>query len=534
MAARVRATMGATLAVALGVASCLGACGSAAPAKPSVVPMADVIPAPVSAHPDPGADFSLTAATVLVSPGGAATTPTDWLAALLRRGTGFSLPVVAPGGHASSRIVLKVDGSDPTIGDHGYILEISNSQVLIRANAGEGLFDGAETLRQLLPATIETAHSPGPWAVEGGQITDYPLYPWRGASLDVARHFFPVSDVERYIDEVALYKIDVLHLHLSDDQGWRIAISAYPTLTSVGGSTAVGGGTGGYYTQAEYQQIVAYAAGRYITVVPEIDMPGHSNAALASLPQLDCGGKVPPVYTGIDSGISTLCVGTAATGQYVSTVLGKLAAITPGPYIDIGGDEDTLISGSEYDAFVNQAAQTVVADGKIPVGWADIATTDDAQGTTATLPTGTLTEYWNYQSAPPDTGQNSSEKLKLIFAPADHAYLDQKYDPGTTLGLDWAGPVSVEQAYDWEPTDYGVPSGEIEGVEAALWSETLTSMADIEYMAFPRLPGIAEIAWSPPSTHSWSAYRERLAAQAPRWQAMGINYYRAPDVPWPS
>jgi hexosaminidase len=122
----------------------------------------------------------------------------------------------------------------------------------------------------------------------------------------------------------------------------------------------------------------------------------------------------------------------------------------------------------------------------------------------------------------------------VVLAPADHAYLDQKYDPSTTLGLDWAGPVSVEQAYDWEPTAYGVPSDEIEGVEAALWSETLTSMADIEYMAFPRLPGIAEIGWSPASTHHWSAYRLRLAAQGPRWEAMGINFYPAPDVPWPA
>jgi hexosaminidase len=398
--ARVRAVVSATVAAALGVASCLGACGSAAPARPSVVPMADVIPAPVSAHPDPGADFSLTGATVLVSPRGAATTPTDWLAALLRRGTGFSLPVVAPGSHASSRIVVELDGNDPTIGDQGYILEISHTQVLIRANGGEGLFDGAETLRQLLPARIQTAHSPGPWAVEGGQITDYPLYPWRGASLDVARHFFPVSDVERYLDETALYKIDMLHFHLSDDQGWRIAISAYPTLTGVGGSTQVGGGTGGYYTQAQYQQIVAYAASRYINVVPEIDMPGHTNAALASVPQLDCSGQVPPVYTGVDSGISTLCVEKAATSQFVSTVIAELAAETPGPYIDIGGDEDGLISGSAYDAFVSQAARTVVADGKIPVGWADIGTTDDAQGDTATVPAGTITEYWNYPERP--------------------------------------------------------------------------------------------------------------------------------------
>jgi len=531
--ARVRAAVTAAAAM-ITVTGGLGGCGTSAPASPNVVPMADVIPAPVSAQPNPAADFSLTGATVIVSPGGAATATADWLAALLRRATGFSLPVVAPGGHAPSQILLEVGGGHPAIGDQGYILEIGPAQVRIQANAGEGLFDGAETLRQLLPARIETARSPGPWAVEGGRIIDYPLYPWRGASLDVARHFFPVADVERYIDEIALYKIDILHLHLSDDQGWRLQIPGFPQLTEVGGSTEVGGAPGGYYTDAEYEQIVAYAESRYITVVPEIDMPGHANAALASLPQLNCDHQAPAVYTGISSGISTLCVGTSATSQFVSAVIGELATLTPGPYIDIGGDEDSLISGSAYDSFVSRAAQTVVADGKIPVGWADIATTQDAQGKTATLPAGTITEYWNYQSPPPDTGQSSSPTM-VIFAPADHAYLDQKYDASTALGLDWAGPVSVEQSYDWEPTaGYGVPSGEIEGVEAALWSETLTSMQDVEYMAFPRLPGIAEIGWSSPSTHVWSAYRERLAAQAPRWQAMGIDYYRAPDVPWPA
>jgi hexosaminidase len=350
-----------------------------------------------------------------------------------------------------------------------------------------------------------------------------------------------VADVERYSKDIALYKINILHLHLSDDQGWRLQIPQYPQLTAIGGSTEVGGGAGGYYTDAQYEQIVAYAASRYVTVVPEFDMPGHIDAALASLPQLDepsCNGPVPHVYTGTNTGISTLCVSDPFTYQFVDTVIGELAKLTPGPYIDIGGDEDSLISGSEYDTFESRVAQMVVADGKIPVGWADIATTLGAHGETATLPSGTITEYWNATpealAQPTDVGQDFSEPLKVIFAPADHAYLDQKYSSGTTLGLDWAGPVSVEQAYDWDPTYYGVPSDEIEGVEAALWSETLTSIADTEYMAFPRLPGIAEIGWSPPSTHNWSAYRLRLAAQAPRWQAMGINYYRAPDVPWPS
>jgi hexosaminidase len=506
----------------------LTACGAASsPVSPGVVPMADVVPAPVSEHPDPSADFHLDAATVIASPGGAQASPTaSWLAALLRHGTGYALPIVSPGSHDHDVIALEVDGADPGIGDEGYLLTVSPQEVLIRANAGAGLFHGAETLRQLLPARIETAHAAGPWGVEGGRVTDYPRYPYRGAMLDVARHFFSVSEVERYIDEIAMYKIDYLHLHLSDDQGWRIAIPQYPQLTAVGGSTEVGGGTGGYYTVAEYQQIVAYAQSRYVTVIPEIDSPGHVNAALASLPQLTCDGQSPPLYTGIDTGFSALCLSNPFTYQLLGQVFADLAAITPGPYIDIGGDEASTISAPDYATFMARVAQMVVQDGKTPIGWSEISA--------ASLPAGSLAEYWDYTDRGVSLGAAAAQGVRVVLAPADHAYLDQKYDPSTTLGLDWAGPVSVEQAYTWDPASYSpaLPAADVEGVEAPLWSETLTTMADIEQMAWPRLAGIAEIGWSPESAHAWTAYRLRLAAQGARWQALGIDFHRSPEVPW--
>jgi len=513
------------LALGAGLGACAASTAGPETTTPMPVPLSAIIPAPVAAHPDPAADFTLDRSSVITVSGGAADPTAQWLATLLRRGTGFPLPIVSSARQGERVIALVAGPADPSIGDEGYMLSVTPSEVVIRASSGAGLFHGAETLRQLLPARIEDPGSPGPWVVSGGQILDYPRYPWRGAMLDVARHFFSVADVERYIDEIALYKINVLHLHLSDDQGWRIAISAWPQLATIGGSTEVGGGLGGYYTGEQYQEIVAYAASRYITVVPEIDTPGHVNAALASYPELNCDGIAPAPYTGTDVGFSSLCVGKPITTQFLDDVIGELAALTPGAYIDIGGDEATTIPAPDYASFVEQVTQIVVKQGKTPVGWAEIGA--------ATLPPGTVVEGW-------DTGHDASvqeaaaQGARVVLAPADHAYLDQKYDPETALGLTWAGPVSVEASYAWDPAQYGVPAGQVEGVEATLFSETLTTMSDLEFMAFPRLPGIAEIGWSPPSSHSWDAYRERLAAQAPRWEALGIGFYRSPEIPWPA
>jgi hexosaminidase len=491
------------------------------------VPFSAVIPAPVTLHPDPGADFVLKPSTAIVSGGGSTVQPTvDWLAALLRRGTGFPLPVRSAPEHGSPAIVLELRQSDPALGDEGYSLSVEPDRVLIQAGAAAGLFHGAETLRQLLPPRIEASGGAGPWVVSGGRIVDHPRYPWRGAMLDVARHFFAVADVERYIDEMALYKLNVLHLHLSDDQGWRIAISGWPALASVGGSTAVGGGPGGFYTEEQYRQIVAHAASRYITVVPEIDTPGHVNAALASYAELNCDGIAPAPYTGIEVGFSSLCVQKPVTYRFLDDVIGELAALTPGPYLDIGGDEAKSTPLSEYRTFIETVTRLVAAHGKTPMGWAEIGS--------AALPLGSVAEYWDTSDGGASLAAAAARGAKLVLAPADRCYLDQKYDPGTPLGLTWAGPTSVETAYGWDPEEYPVPAGQVLGVEAPLFSETLRSMADLEYMAFPRLPGIAEIGWSPRSAHAWAAYRDRLAAQAPRWEALGIHFYAAPGIPWPS
>ena len=487
--------------------------------------MTDVIPAPMLVRPDPNADFTLTESTVLAVGGGAAAAPAaSWLADLLRRGTGFPVPLVAGEGQSESVIALELGSGRPDLGDEGYALAVRPGSMVIRAGAAAGLFHGAQTLRQLLPGSVESASSRGPWVVAGGEIVDRPRYPWRGAMLDVARHFFGVADVERYIDEIALYKINVLHLHLSDDQGWRIAIGRWPRLTAVGGSSEVGGGPGGHYTQEEYGRIVVHAASRHVTVVPEIDMPGHVHAALASYPELNRDGAAPPLYTGIEVGFSSLCADLPITFRFVEDVVSELAAMTLGPYIHIGGDEARSTPPADYRAFIERAGRIVAEHGKIPVVCAEAAA--------APLPPGAVAEYWDTAAAADGLDQAARAGVRLVLAPANRCYLDQKYNSGTPLGLSWAGPISVESAYDWDPSGYGVPDDRVEGVEAPLFSETLASLGDIEQMAFPRLPGIAEIGWSPQAAHDWSVYRRRLAAQAPRWEAMGLNFHRAPEVAW--
>ncbi len=247
-------------------------------------------------------------------------------------------------------------------------------------------------------------HQPGPWTAAAVHITDYPRFSWRGTMLDVSRHFFPVDTVKKYLDLASLYKINVLHLHLADDQGWRIVINSWPNLALHGGSTEVGGGAGGYYTQQEYKDIVAYAAARYITVVPEIDSPGHVNAALSSYAELNCDGVAPPLYTGTDVGFSSLCVGKALTYKFLDDVVREIAAITPGAFYHLGGDEAHSTSHADYVTFVNKMQPILKAHGKRVIGWDEI--------NAATLLPGSYAQHW-------DTGVGSepgTEKARNAVA----------------------------------------------------------------------------------------------------------------------
>jgi hexosaminidase len=385
-----------------------------------------------------------------------------------------------------------------------------------------------QTLRQLLPVAAEaTTVQPGPWPVPGGTIVDQPRFVYRSAMLDVARHFFTVAQVKRYIDQLVLYKVNHLHLHLSDDQGWRIVIDSWPRLTTIGGSTAVGRDPGGFYTKSDYTEIVNYAAARFVTIVPEIDMPGHTNAALASYAELNCDGVAPPLYTGTRVGFSSLCVPLPLTYTFVDDVVREISALTPGPYFHIGGDEAQSTTDEEYTTFVNRAQGIVAAHGKTVVGWHDVVYSDE-------LPS-TVLQYWVTATTHPAVADAASRGTKVIMSPANKAYLDMKYTSSTKLGLKWAGLIEVQTAYEWDPANHlaGVGEASVLGVEGPLWSETIRTSADIEYMAFPRLPALMELAWSPRATHNWTSFQQRLGAQGPRWRVMGMNYYQSRQIAWP-
>lgn len=519
-------TIGLVLASTLALAGCPGRGTSPGATTPSREPAPPrIIPAPASLTTRGGAPFALDSATMIV----VETTDTlvravaEQLAMQLRPATGFRVAIATAGG--ASSITLRLDATRTALGEEGYELTTGADGATIVAMRPAGLFYGTQTLRQLLPTQIESQmenDSPA-WLAPAVSITDRPRFAWRGAMLDVARHFFTVKEVKQYIDFLAMYKMNVLHLHLSDDQGWRIQIDSRPALTSVGSLTQVGGGPGGFYTKADYADIVRYAAQRFITIVPEIDMPGHTNAALTAYPSLSCSSRAPAPFTDTEVGWSTFCVDNEETYALVDDIVREISAMTPGPYFHMGGDEVMKLTHEQYAHFVERVQTIVQKYDKRMVGWEEI-------GKAKLLPT-TIAQQWKSDSAVAAVQQGS----KLIMSPSNRIYLDMKFAPSTELGLTWAVVADVHNAYDWDPATYmkGVSESSIVGVEAPMWSETVRNIGAVFYLAVPRLPAIAEVGWTPQASRRWEDFRVRAAAHAPRWNHLGVNFYRSPQIAWP-
>ncbi|QNN46559.1 beta-N-acetylhexosaminidase [Thermomonas brevis] len=401
---------------------------------------------------------------------------------------------------------------DAALGGEGYRLAVADG-IVLSARTDAGLFYAVQSLRQLLPAQAQPDYRLPHLAV-----VDVPSYPWRGVSLDVARSFLPMAYLERQIDRMALFKFNRLHLHLTDDQGWRIEIKRYPKLAEIGGASAVKGGRAGYYTQEQLRRLVAYAQARGVTIVPEVDMPGHVQAALASYNELACDGvrNLSP-YDGVDVGFSVLCLDKPdVVYPFVRGVLEEVLAIFPSREIHIGGDE---IKHPRYSDFVARTAAMVEAMGRTPIVW--------EEGSVADTSPGVLLQLWNddYDIAPA-----VAKGHPLILSPCSYFYIDHGNYAGQPETYDWCRKEGVPLAriYGFDPAAFKSAVG----VEGALWSEWVHADATVDNRLWPRLAAVAEVAWTPASRRDYAGFAQRMGALRPHLDALGIRYHPEPDLGW--
>jgi len=476
-----------------------------------------LIPRPTTLDVTGGEPFALAEGTTVVVESRPELISVGVLAAdLLGRVTEHPVEVRYTGGEGPRTVWLRLVESLPS-GDEAYRVVVRPERVTIDARTPAGLIHGIVTLRQLVTPDL---------TVPSVRIEDSPRFGWRGLSIDVARHFIQVRDLKVVIGLMAHYKLNVLHLHLTDDQGWRLHLPSRPQLTERASGTSVGGDPGGFYTAEQFADLVAYASVRGIRVVPEIDVPGHVNAATHTYGDLNPSGEPTDEYTGIEVGFSRLHADLPATGRFLTDVFTDLAAMTPGDFVHIGGDEVLTMERDEYADLVGQAAAAVRAQGKRVVGWQEIAHT--------TLEPGTVVQYWDPRVDPAPFVAAAQAGALFLMSPGSKTYLDMKYDATTELGLEWAGHIELRDAYDWEPTAIieGLPPESVIGVEAAVWTETLKDLHDLTAMLLPRLAAVAEVAWSAPDQRDWDGFRTRVAAHGPFWDRFGFPWHRSPQVDW--
>jgi hexosaminidase len=434
-------------------------------------------------------------------------------------------------------------GGDPP--DERYDLTVEPGQVVLRAAEPVGVARGLTTLVQLLAA------APGPdTALPGGRILDGPRYAWRGLSLDVARRFFTLDEVRRVIDLLALYKLNVLHLHLTDDQGWRLPVGRLP----VGRAAGSGEPDAAFYRAEDLRALVGYAADRFVTVVPEVDTPGHVSALMGMHPELIGGRNEVEVHA---RRAVWLDPDLPATFPLVQDVLTGVAEIFPSPYLHIGGDEPWGMPRDLYRSYVRRVRDFLRSLGKRPLGWQESARAglgpDDTiqywlSGITfaASLPAEVRAKIdADLALAPGDVEAAAAASVPVIVSPQSHCYLDVPYaepssDPAQAdrhgrVGLRIYAPMTVADSFGWEPAQaLGVGRAtQVAGVEAAIWAESVSDFGDLSFLLLPRLPGVAHKAWSDPRAAAWTDYRDRLAWHGRLWAQDDLTYFRTPTVDWP-
>jgi hexosaminidase len=516
-----------------------------------------IIPAPREMKVQEGVFVLRPGAEVLA---GVSTRPSaEFLVERLRRGTGYSIALHSAPKDASKipagNILLTTNGSDASLGAEGYELTLTPGSVVICAPAQAGLFYGAQTLLQLLPPEILATNPVAgvAWEAPCAQIKDQPRFPWRGLMLDVSRHFFTPQEVEQVLDAMALHKLNRFHWHLVDDQGWRLQIRKYPRLTEVGAwrkginfgldpkaSTAYGadGRYGGFYTGADIRAIVRYATVRHITIVPEIEMPGHSSAALAAYPEYSCNGG--PFSTDVSGGIypGVYCAGNDGTFGFLENVLSEVFALFPGQYIHVGGDEvpksawkdcpkcdalkkaEHLTSNQQVESyFIKRIEKFVNAHGKTLIGWSEIREGGLAQNA--------VVMDWIGGAMEAATAGHD-----VVMTPTKYCYLDyyQSKDHGKeprAIG----GFLPLREVYSLEPIPDNLPAQfqpHILGPQGNLWTEYVPNLKHAEYMIFPREAAMAEVGWSSKESHNFDDFLRRLETDQRRLDAMGVNYRHNP------
>ncbi len=454
------------------------------------------------------------------------------------------LSLISGSAVADNSIILKIDNKLCTKIE-GYKLNISNKQIEIVGADANGVFYGFQTLKQLLPVD----YSSGKIVLPIVQVADYPRFEWRGMHLDVCRHFMPTEFIKKYIDYLASMKMNRFHWHLTEDQGWRIEIKAFPNLTQKGAwrsETRVGhaadsvekyDGTkhGGFYTQEEVKEIVAYAADRFITVIPEIEMPGHAQAAIAAYPFLGCTDEKIEVWT--NWGVSPYIYNVNdTTFKFLETVLTEVCELFPSRYVHIGGDEapkDQWIASAEIQAkikelgvkdehelqsyFIKRIETFLNSKGKILIGWDEILE--------GGLAPNAIVMSWRGM----DGGISAATaKHKVIMSPWSHCYFDHYQSEDTdNEPLAIGGFTNVEKVYSFEPMpDELAPEFQsyILGAQANVWTEYILSPEQVEYMIFPRMLALSEILWTKPELKNFDNFKKRLDSYKKILDREGINY----------
>ncbi len=511
-----------------------------------------IIPVPQSIKQKSGI-FEITRNTQLLINSDEAKGIADYFQKFIIPATGYKLEIQETNKpqNGAINLLIEEDFSSP----EAYTLSVKPKRIIIRASNKAGLFYGVQSLRQMLPPEIESNYpiNDVKWGIAAVKIKDRPLYSYRGMHLDVSRHFFPKDFIKRYIDFLALYKLNYFHWHLTDDQGWRIEIKKYPKLTSVGGwrpQTVIGHPydrvhfydgkpVGGFYTQEDIREIVKYAKERQVTIVPEIDVPGHTSALLAAYPQLGCIKKDYKVKTEFHIFRDVICP-TEESFSFLEGVFAEVAELFPGPYIHIGGDEvmkdqwkacescaalmkrEGLESYEELQSyFVRRVEKTINGLGKKMAGWEEIL-----EG--GINPSATITTWLN-----PEQGIKAVRQgHDLIIGMSDKLYFNQfeslSFDE--PMSSSWQPPIALRDIYEYDPMPGGLTEEQAQhvlGAQGHVWGNFIKTPEQVEYASLPRMSALSEILWSRESDRSWTSFLARLDNSFRRLDFMETNASRA-------